>query len=114
MFSVGYSIKKTHFLESMPIIGFLGVVSTVLTVCLFACLLIALDSALSLPLSSKDLLLLAIVLASADPGAALPLLKDCHARLAAVASGEGVLNSAVVIVLFGTVGSLDDFSQEYR
>jgi NhaP-type Na+/H+ or K+/H+ antiporter len=111
---VGYSIKKTQFFENMPIIGFLGVVSTVLTVCLFAVSLIALDSALSLALSSKDALLLSIVLASADPVAALPLLKESHARLAAVASGEGVLNSAVVIVLFGTVASFDDSSQEYR
>lgn len=81
--------------------------TTVITVCLFALLLVAVNSAFLGFLSSKDILTLAVVLASTDPITALPLIKDSHGRLSAVASGEGVLNSAVVIILFGTIARVD-------
>jgi NhaP-type Na+/H+ or K+/H+ antiporter len=76
-------------------------------------MLIAVNSAFLGFLSSKDILMMAAVLASIDPIAAVPLIKDSHGRLAAVVSGEGVINSAVVIILFGTIAGINEFSQEY-
>jgi NhaP-type Na+/H+ or K+/H+ antiporter len=106
VFSVGYSIRKAYFFENIGLIVFLGVVATVITVCLFALLLITANSAFALGLNSRDILQLATVMASIDPISALPLIRETHGRLSAVVSGESVVNSAVVIILFGTVSSL--------
>lgn len=112
VFSVGYSIRKTYFFENIGLIVFLGVVATILTVCLFIILLNTTNSLFGLGLSSKDILQVATVMSSIDPISALPLIRDTHGRLSAVVSGESVVNSAVVIILFGTVSSLqaDEYS----
>jgi NhaP-type Na+/H+ or K+/H+ antiporter len=111
VFSVGYSIRKAYFFENIGLIVFLGVVATILTVCLFALLLNTANNLFGLGLSSKDILQVATVMSSIDPISALPLIRESHGRLSAVVSGESVVNSAVVIILFGTVSSLQ--AEEY-
>ncbi len=106
VFSVGYSIRKAYFFENIGLIVFLGVVATILTICLFSLFLITANSAFSLDLSSRDILQISTVMSSIDPISALPLFRETHGRLSAVVSGESVINSAVVIILFGTASSL--------
>jgi NhaP-type Na+/H+ or K+/H+ antiporter len=58
----------------------------------------------NVPLSFMDVLLMACVLSSNDTVAALGLIKEkTYPKLNSVLFGEGIVNDAVVIVLFRTV-----------
>ena len=76
VFSVGYTIKTSHFFNNLGSIVVLGVFSTLISVTLFTLILTLVDKQfLSDRLTLKDILLLAIAVSASDPIAALPLIR---------------------------------------
>lgn len=104
IFSAGYKLGKKEFFKHLPLITYLGLIASLLMVLVLAALVSLLADFSNVPLSFMDVLLMACVLSSNDTVAALGLIKEkTYPKLNSVLFGEGIVNDAVVIVLFRTV-----------
>jgi NhaP-type Na+/H+ or K+/H+ antiporter len=87
-------------------ISFLGIVGTVIGFILIAAYLVTLNHLFEV-LSLTEILMLSSLLCATDTVAANSMIKaEKFPVLNAVLFGEGILNDAVAIILFGTVSKL--------
>jgi NhaP-type Na+/H+ or K+/H+ antiporter len=87
-------------------ISFLGIIGTVIGFLLLAGYLILINNVLEV-LTLSEILILSSVLCATDTVAANSLIKaEKFPVLNAVLFGEGILNDAVAIILFGTVSKM--------
>ena len=107
IFAAGYNLRKSLFFENFGIISFFGVIGTLLS-------FIVLSGFVSLfnififgeMLSTSDVMLLSSVLCATDTVAALSLVKqEQFPLLNSVLFGEGIINDAVAIIIFRSVGN---------
>ena len=106
IFSAGYSLRKSLFFENFGMISFLGIIGTIIGFVLLSGYLMLLNRYFEI-LSLTEILILSSVMCATDTVAANSLIRvEKFPTLNAVLFGEGILNDAVAIILFGTISKL--------
>ncbi len=109
IFASGYNMKRRMFFKNLGSILMFAFAGTVINAFVFAGLLFAFQIGVSFAvyLSFLDCLIFGSIISATDPVTVLAIFSQLHVdfNLYANVFGESVLNDAVAIVLFRTVGS---------
>ncbi|KAL4429123.1 hypothetical protein ABPG74_015151 [Tetrahymena malaccensis] len=121
IFSAGYNLKKRKFFSNIFYISLYAILGTLIN---FIITLLITDGFLkagwivdlnneAVNLSTQDILYFSATMCASDAIAALTLINSAaYPKLFSVVFGEGLLNDAVAIILFNSVGTIVDKSGE--
>jgi NhaP-type Na+/H+ or K+/H+ antiporter len=105
IFAAGYKLGKKHFFSNIFYISYLGIFSSVIIFVTLSCLICLISEVSVLfnnqQLSLQEILILSCILCSNDTVSAVSLIKEqSYPKLNSILFGEGIVNDAVVIVMF--------------
>ena len=106
IFTAGYCNHHKHFFRNLTVILLFGFVGTLINFALIAYLLRYITHLCDVLLHDIEILSLASILSATDSVAVLGVMsaKD-YPNLYGVLAGEGIINDAIALVLFGAVSS---------
>eukprot|EP01063_Lacrimia_lanifica_P014253 TRINITY_DN20888_c0_g1_i1.p1 TRINITY_DN20888_c0_g1~~TRINITY_DN20888_c0_g1_i1.p1 ORF type:complete len:460 (+),score=170.66 TRINITY_DN20888_c0_g1_i1:76-1380(+) len=105
IFTAGFNCRRKHFFDNIREILTFGVLGTMLNFGLIAILTREVRGACAVDLEDMEILALASILSATDSVAVLGVIDaGAYPSLFGMLSGEGVINDAIAIVLFRSLG----------
>eukprot|EP00754_Rhynchopus_humris_P041624 Rhum_TRINITY_DN25178_c0_g1::Rhum_TRINITY_DN25178_c0_g1_i1::g.181408::m.181408 len=105
IFTAGFCCRRKHFFKNLTVILVYGVAGTLMNFLIIAYLVSKVIHLCDIRLHEVEILSLASILSATDSVAVLGVMDPrSHPNLYGVLAGEGILNDAIAIVLFGAVG----------
>ena len=106
IFTAGYTCKYMHFFANLTAISLLGLLGTFINFLIIALLTSLVRKTCSRELHQLETLTFAAILSATDSVAVLGVIDpEEHPGLFGILAGEGILNDALAIVLFRSVGT---------